>query len=451
MHPRVLRLRRRVRRRLRARPLLGRRRRVQLLPGHLEDLADRFDGVVRRLLYCRTRRRLPSPSVDAAELAQQVLHAHVHDLVRDNALEVELRDQAHGAQGALLDQPRRARVAGVVVVVIRSNRGAAARPPQLCARRRRALELLLAGVEQHALEAHGLGVRARVRVRRELGHARREVVAEVGVRRHKRRLRDGGLEDERDGAAEHVGGDGRVVDELGGEAVELFGRELVEDALDGLEGDGGGSGGGRGGGGRSRGGGGVGRCAGGIAVGRGGPGGAPDVGRPDDRRGVSSRVAAAAAALGLSLRLLRLASGRGLACAAPGGGGSAPPVALLGRGRCRGNGDAGLGRGSGDGAAGGSRCSLPGVGVVAVDEELGDGLEGRGGGGHARLVFFLSGDERKKKRLSFLFPLRGRKRERRRRLLPARTDKEDDCRFVRSLSLCVFIAQLERRLSRTVG
>ena len=62
------------------------------------------------------------------------------------------------------------------------------------------------------------------------------MVAQVRVGRDERRLRDGGLEDERDRAAEDVGGDGGVVDELGREAVEFLRGELVEDALDRLQG-----------------------------------------------------------------------------------------------------------------------------------------------------------------------------------------------------------------------
>ena len=101
MHPRILRLRRRVGS---LGALLGRRRRVQLLSRNLEHLADRLDRVVRRLLDRRRscRRSFPAAAaaaaVDAAELAEEILHTHVHDLVRDDALEVELRDQAHGAE-----------------------------------------------------------------------------------------------------------------------------------------------------------------------------------------------------------------------------------------------------------------------------------------------------------------------------------------------------------------
>ena len=404
MHPRILRLRRRVRS---LGALLGRRRRVQLLSRNLEHLADRLDRVVRRLLDRRRscRRSFPAAAaasaVDAAELAEEILHTHVHDLVRDDALEVELRDQAHGAERALLDEPggaRGARVAAAAVLV-GAGGGAAARPPQLCARRRRALKLLLAGVEQHALEAHWLGVGTQRGVGGELGHAGREVIAEVGVRRDEGRLRDGGLEDQRDRAAEHVRRDRGVVDELGGQAVELLRRELVEDALDGLEGGGGGGGGGRGRRGGGRGGGGGGGRGGPVRRRRGRPGRPADVGRADDRRGLAPGVSRAALLCPVPRRLLRLllllllllllASGRGLACCAPAGGSPAPPVALLRRSsaRGRGDGDAGLRRGPRDGAAGCSRRSLPGFGVVAVDDELGEGLEGRRGGGHAGLFW----------------------------------------------------------------
>ena len=114
VHPRVLRLRRSVG----LGPFLGRRGRVQLLSGDLEHLADGLDSVVRRLLDRCRRRPFTSTaaSVDAAKLSQQILDAHVDDLVRDHPFQVELRDQAHGAQRALLDDPGGARVAGVVVV-----------------------------------------------------------------------------------------------------------------------------------------------------------------------------------------------------------------------------------------------------------------------------------------------------------------------------------------------
>ena len=390
MHPRVLRLRRRVR----LGSLLGRRRRVQLLARHLEHLADGLYRVVRRLFNNRRRRSFPSAAaaaaVDAAKLAQQVLHAHVHDLVGDDALQVQLRDQADGAQRALLDESRCARVGRIAALFVGAG-GISARAPQLGARRRSPLELLLAGVEQDALEPHRPRVGAGVGSRRELGNAGRQVVAEVRVGRDEGGLRDSRLEDQGDRATEHVGRDGRVVDELGRETVEFFRGELVEDALDGLEGDGGGCGGGRGGG---RGCGGRGSRGGGRGGSlRGSPGGASDVGGPDDGRGLSRVVAARSLAglrLGLLLLLLLmlLASGRGLAPS--GGGAPAPPVALLGRsGRPRGGGDgnAGLGRGSRDGASGGSGRSFARIGVVAVDEELRDGLEGRGGRGHAGLFF----------------------------------------------------------------
>ena len=263
----------------------------------------------------------------------------MHDALLDDALDVQLRDEAHRAQRALLGAAG-GRGGGVLARVGR-GRGGARRA--LGPRGRRgggpALKLLLARVEQDAAEGDGLAGLGRgssaaaghtpgapvVRVRREVGDGRGQVVAQVGVERDKGGLGDRVLEQAGDRAPQD-GGRGDQAGQLAGQAVKVVRGQLVQDAFHRFQ--------------RGRGRLGVGsRCAAGAGAGAGGaagllrgrgrPGGAADVGRLHDlgRAGPVRRGRVRAGARGRGARPTALRAGA--------------PVALVGRRAGRGQADGG--------------------------------------------------------------------------------------------------------------